>query len=384
MSEAAKPAFEENEDAVEVAGIHNVDDDDPTPSIRASRSIGALAGALASAQVGFQPIKKDTSNPFYNSKYADLSTIISATQPSMAKNGLVLIQSPIVDLRNQKAGVTSLLAHSSGEWMENELILPATMLGRDGKPRFDAQSVGSAITYARRYTYQSLVGVAAEVDDDANSASGIEGAHQAKSVAAEKLRTHAAGNETVVVKHAEIAGYLALSGPGLPIVMATLDSKAKGKIGMMTKGTTWMIPTNHLGEFVKYCTAEKVAVDESSLFGQDAPKTDSPLTKANIPPAPVLPEPESKSTDPILMDFKELKSKQGKEFAEVSWNGRKHSCWDKGLWVVLKSALKQPVMLNCEEKGKYSNVKAIIRVDGMQLGDAAEDHPPLDEEWTQN
>ncbi len=133
-----------------------------------SESIGKLVAALALAQLKFDPVLKDTKNPYYNSKYADLSNIIVATQGPLAENGLVVIQTPL--RKDQDAGVSTMLAHSSGEFILSELMLPAVMAGKDGKPRFDSQSVGSAITYARRYTYQGIIGVAAE-DDDGQAAS---------------------------------------------------------------------------------------------------------------------------------------------------------------------------------------------------------------------
>ena len=158
------------------------------PSVAANRSlsIAKLAGALAKAQLSFQPVRKNTENLFYKSKYADLSAVIEATQKALAENGLVIIQSPKVDFEGKKAGVVSTLAHESGEWWENELLLPA----KEGE-KFDAQKVGSAVTYARRYSYQSIIGVAAELDDDANSASGLGTKEAARDVA--KSKTAAAG-----------------------------------------------------------------------------------------------------------------------------------------------------------------------------------------------
>ena len=65
--------------------------------------------------------------------------------------------------------ITTMLAHSSGEWIATDLTLPAMM-----RDRFDAQSVGSAITYGSAWTsLQAILGVAADDDDDANRAAGI-------------------------------------------------------------------------------------------------------------------------------------------------------------------------------------------------------------------
>jgi len=162
----------------------------PAPHpVRVTRSatFGKLAAALAKAQMEFEPIKKDLENPYYKSKYADLANVISATQPALAKNGLVVIQLPNVSIEARQMTLTTLLLHSSDEWLSNELTLPAIMDGRDGKQRFDSQSVGAAMTYARRYAYQAIVGVAAECDDDGNLARGGGTKQAAQDVANKKL-----------------------------------------------------------------------------------------------------------------------------------------------------------------------------------------------------
>lgn len=131
-------------------------------------AIDKLVQALAKAQGEFKPIVKDTQNPFFKSKYADLATIIAATQPALSKNGIAVMQLPQVEAHS--AGVKTILAHCSGQWISTELMLPAAQ-----GAKFDAQTVGSALTYARRYALQAILGVAADVDDDGNAASGNTG-----------------------------------------------------------------------------------------------------------------------------------------------------------------------------------------------------------------
>jgi hypothetical protein len=126
-----------------------------------SPTIGELTKALANARAYFKPVLKDATNPFFKSKYADLAGVIEATTAALSKNELVVIQSP-GKIYNGHILLTTLLAHSSGEWIKDELELPIA--------KFDAQGTGSAITYARRYAYQAIVGVVAE-DDDGNAAS---------------------------------------------------------------------------------------------------------------------------------------------------------------------------------------------------------------------
>lgn len=127
-----------------------------------SVEIGALALALAEAHKAFKPLKKETINPFFKSKYADLAGVIEATDEGLSKNGLAIVQSPMMN--GTSITVTTMLVHSSNQWMRADLTLPTD--------KATAQGAGSAITYARRYSYQAFVSVAADVDDDGNQASG--------------------------------------------------------------------------------------------------------------------------------------------------------------------------------------------------------------------
>jgi ERF superfamily protein len=134
-------------------------------------TIGKVMDALRQAQLEFDPVLKDTRNPLYNSKYAELSGVIAATQPALAKHDLVISQLVISDLEHQGSGVTTLLVHTSGEFIASDFLLPAVGRGKGDVPRYDAQTACGAITYARRYAYLAIIGVAAE-DDDGNQASG--------------------------------------------------------------------------------------------------------------------------------------------------------------------------------------------------------------------
>jgi hypothetical protein len=133
-----------------------------TQALTHSPDIGALALALAEAHKAFKPLKKEVINPFFKSKYADLAAVIDATDDGLSKNGLAIVQSPM--LNGNSVTVTTMIVHSSGQWMRADLIMPSD--------KMTAQGVGAAITYARRYSYQAFVSVAAEVDDDGCIASG--------------------------------------------------------------------------------------------------------------------------------------------------------------------------------------------------------------------
>lgn len=124
-----------------------------------SENINELAEALSKAQGEMGAAVKDASNPFFKSKYADLGEVVRAIKQPLANNGLSYTQFPIRD--DQSAGVITVLMHKSGQWIRQGYTLP---LGK-----FDAQSTGSAITYARRYALQAIAGIPS-ADDDGNLA----------------------------------------------------------------------------------------------------------------------------------------------------------------------------------------------------------------------
>ena len=125
-----------------------------------SESIASLASALAKAQGQIKGAKKDTANPFFKSKYADLASVVEAIQPHLSTNELSYIQLTIPSEKDE-VQVETVLAHSSGEWISGIIAVPVS--------KSDAQGYGSALTYARRYGLSAIVGVAPE-DDDGNAA----------------------------------------------------------------------------------------------------------------------------------------------------------------------------------------------------------------------
>lgn len=126
-----------------------------------SETIGKLADALAKAQAVMKPAAKDSTNPHYNSKYADLASIHEACREPLSSNGIAVTQRVTSSMEGVR--VSTKLIHASGEWMKDSLFLPVTQK--------TPQGFGSAITYARRYSLAAMVGIAAEEDDDGNAAS---------------------------------------------------------------------------------------------------------------------------------------------------------------------------------------------------------------------
>lgn len=127
-----------------------------------SESITNLATALAMAQMNIKGAVKDSANPFFKSKYADLSSVVEAIRPAFGQCGLSYIQR-IEPSDKDEVRVETVLMHASGEWLScGVLNLPVS--------KADAQGFGSALTYARRYSLAAACGVAPE-DDDGNAAS---------------------------------------------------------------------------------------------------------------------------------------------------------------------------------------------------------------------
>ncbi len=131
-----------------------------------SESIGALAAALSKAQADITGALKDSSNPFFKSKYADLASCWDACRKQLAANNLAVIQTIYVHWDSGQTMLSTTLAHSSGEWIRSDL----PVLAKDLSP----QAQGSGITYARRYALAAIVGLA-QVDDDAEAAQGRKG-----------------------------------------------------------------------------------------------------------------------------------------------------------------------------------------------------------------
>jgi hypothetical protein len=241
--------------------------------LKTSEEIGELAKALADARKDYKPVLKDANNPFFKSKYADLAGVIEATSDALSKNGLAVIQSPRLGLN--RIAVTTLLAHSSGQWLRDDLELPMS--------KFDAQGAGSAITYARRYAYQAIVGVAAE-DDDGNSASG---------------KFEKQGDNFVRKTDSPVTAGQGVNVPNLPVAPVTVGKlpelqkpvARKKKESVTDAGKPWG------GEF-------SIKTDESAKIPAfNAITPENPITDADVIfPGDPEPTPEVQKTDRLATD----------------------------------------------------------------------------------
>jgi hypothetical protein len=142
------------------------------PETTASCQCGAgngrksLAAALAKAQAECQNVTMNKINPHFRSKYADLAAVRDAIIPVFNRHGLSIIQAPTSDLVGGFTLETRVMHSSGSEIIWNFPLPPDTS---------KMQSIGSAISYARRYTLSAIAGIASEEDDDGNAATNTNG-----------------------------------------------------------------------------------------------------------------------------------------------------------------------------------------------------------------
>ncbi len=164
-----------------------------------SESITNLATALAKAQAEMPVAVFDATNPFLKSKYASLGAVIQASRPILAKHKLSLVQFPIsgpnLGLGNgdgaqgltrpttEYVGIESILMHESGEFVAERILIPLT----EEKGKSKVQSAGSTLTYLRRYSWASILGMYSDEDSDGVAVPPANAAFQPKPAPAGKL-----------------------------------------------------------------------------------------------------------------------------------------------------------------------------------------------------
>lgn len=130
--------------------------------MESSGAIDQIAAALVAAQSEMSHAVADKSNPHLKNNYADLGSVIDAVRPALNRHGIALVQTPEPGGEGWLICSTRLI-HTTGQWLASTFAVPVQ--------KADAQSYGSALTYARRYSLMAVCGIAPE-DDDGNAASG--------------------------------------------------------------------------------------------------------------------------------------------------------------------------------------------------------------------
>lgn len=134
-----------------------------TTSIQAnnfmSAEINEISAALSAFQGEVEQPSLNKENPNFNSRYVDLSGVLKAAQKTMSKHGLSIAQ--LIDGDD----IITLLSHKSGQWFKSVCPIGSYK---------NQQDRGSAITYTKRYAICAILGIAADTDDDGNSATDAD------------------------------------------------------------------------------------------------------------------------------------------------------------------------------------------------------------------
>jgi len=130
--------------------------------MKTSETITEVAKSLVKFNSEVSRIAKDADNHFFRNRYSTLDTIIDEVRPILQKHGLSLMQFPSGD--GQNVTLKTLLLHESGEWIESDEIMMKPV-------KNDPQAIGSAISYARRYSLTAFLSLNTGEDDDGDKAS---------------------------------------------------------------------------------------------------------------------------------------------------------------------------------------------------------------------
>jgi hypothetical protein len=166
--------------------------------IETSPTTAKLDAALAKAQGEISAAIKDSPNPAFKTKYADLSAVMEAIRPSLARNAISVTQWPVHSTDDRVHMVTR-IAHD-GEWMRATFSMPVQ--------KKDAHGYGSIVTYLRRYCIASCFGVISDVDDDGNAASGRATSAPPAPITAEQFRTLQDLIEKTGTDESKLLGYV--------------------------------------------------------------------------------------------------------------------------------------------------------------------------------
>jgi hypothetical protein len=216
-----------------------------SPAVQSSQSIAELTKALNRFHQVCPKIPKSCKNPFLKSKYADLSTILDIVQPVLNECELVVQQHPTSDY-----GLTTIVSHTSGEWMSSEYKMqPLESVVEKGNAAtggvaikaITPQSIGSVITYQRRYALGAILALNIDDDNDGNPPEMMSPVNQAPKKTAAELMAEAAAKATAsqpgveqVAVQAAPATSTATAQPSAPTPGSELES-TKGQRELIEK-----------------------------------------------------------------------------------------------------------------------------------------------------
>ncbi len=215
--------------------------------MKTSQSISKISGALLSAQKKIGAASKESVNPFFKSKYADLGAVMECCKQALNESGISVLQ-PVV-IENNIACVETTLLHESGEFITG--CQPIVC-----KQEHDPQAQGSAITYARRYSLQSMLFIPAE-DDDGNKATNGNSQHQQKQPAPTKQPAKSAQPPTpeIFEMHGVIDSVEVKGSDNAKVFVYTLNNGGKCGTYSETQHSEWCRYINCEVKF--YCVKSK-------------------------------------------------------------------------------------------------------------------------------
>ncbi len=217
-------------------------------TVTSSAEINEIAKALAKAQLKISGAEKDRQNPHFKQHYATLASVWDACHLALNENEIAIVQSPAIAPDGQQLLVT-ILAHGSGQWFRGEYRLSPA--------KNDPQGMGSAVTYARRYSLSCMTGVAPKDDDDdgnaaANAAANDQHAYNQRKAERQDEPEREIGVETAA-KVLEAFGAIGVTREQL-----------KAKLGCEVQNA----PDSRIDQlkaWLKQCTDDKRNI--SNLFG---------------------------------------------------------------------------------------------------------------------
>ncbi len=192
-----------------------------------SPTLSELGKALAIAQGKMRVAIKDSKNPFFKSTYADLASVWAACREALTSNGLSVIQFPVTT--DEMAGISSMLLHTSGEFVEEEFLLPV----KDKT----AQGFGSAFTYSRRFALAAIAGIVADDDDDGQAASTSPAARASKT----PVKDYLPPASKLSPEYARLASGIAFAGDSSKVDVVAAEARDSAAKGLLTSSEATML-----------------------------------------------------------------------------------------------------------------------------------------------
>lgn len=184
-----------------------------------TEDIKELVAALAKAQGKMEPAKFNRINPHFKNRYADFTSCMDACREPLSSNGLSIMQ--YCETINEKLVLVTLLAHTSGQWIKSHFPL--------NPMKMDSQGIGSAMTYAKRYSLSAMLGIVSDDEDD-----DAEAAHGRGNFSDNSRRSSIASKQETKIGAQKI-------NPNQVNILKTLEEKLDGDC--KKRLSTWMANT---------------------------------------------------------------------------------------------------------------------------------------------